>query len=163
MIIYILIHFLPIFLVVIGFFAKIFFFFKIKWLWFRLGLIATLGLNCWFLLLVYNDLEFVFFEGTSLQAKQLVVKGWEKYHVFKLFDEIKFDILFYYLYCHREIINKNYKISVKGMFRGIDNPRILRYMLIFFAFLFLSSMIFIESLVKSESLLIEFIKELKRE
>lgn len=163
MILYILLHFLPLFLVVIGFFAKIFFFFKIKWFWFRLGLVVTLGLNFWFLFLIYDDLKIIFFEGSFLQANHLVIKGWEKYHIVKIFDEIKFDILFYYLYCHREIINKNYKISIRGMLRGVDNPRMLKYMLIFFAFLFFSSMIFIESLVKSESLLIEFIKELKRE
>lgn len=148
---------------VIGFFAKIFFFFKVKWLWFRLGLIATLSLNAWFLFLFYKDLEFIFFEGTALKTQQLIIKGWEKYHLFKVFDEIKADILFYYLYCHRQIINKNYKISVKGMFGGVENPKMLKYMLIFFAFLFFSSMVFIESLVKSESLLIEFIKELKRD
>jgi hypothetical protein len=150
-------------LVVIGFFAKIFFFFKIKWIWFRLGLITTLGLNCWFLILIYDDLEFVFFEGTSLQTTKLIIKGWEKYHIVKIFDEIKVDILFYYLYCHRKIINKNYTLSIKGMFKGPENLHMTKYMLIFFAFLFLSSMIFIESLVKSESLLIEFVKELKRD
>lgn len=112
--------------------------------------------------LIYKDLAYIFYAGAIIDNKDLAVGSWEKYHVIKLFDEIKFDLVFYYLYCNRKIVS--YKFNFKELsFLGKD-PKSFKYTLLFLICVIFLVMVFVESLFNggSGSVLIELIKELKK-
>jgi hypothetical protein len=162
-VLYFLINFAPIFLVITGYVAKAFFFFKIKWLWYRLALIPTIILSTWQLILILHDLEHVLYVGATLDPNRLKAGAWEKYNVFKLIDEIKFDCLFYYLYRHRKIINNEITLDLQGFYMLSKEPKSLGYVLVFLLFFLLIVMVFIESWFRTDSLLIDLVKEIKRQ
>jgi hypothetical protein len=160
---YIFGHFLPLFLIILGYGAKVFFFIKIKWLWYRIAIALSIVLNTWLFILISHDLDYLFYLGATIGKEDLTIGQWEQYNIARLLTDIMNDLLFYYLYSHRKIITKEISFHFKDFKYLINESKDLRYILIFLFSAFFVIMVFLESVIVSKSTLIELIKELRKE